>query len=198
MNGVLAIRPPTPGWRGVLTWIRRPSDDEGVPPDDRLLVRGARRGSEEHAAALFNRHWRDAWRAAYAVTRSRALADDVAQDAFVRAFGRLDRFDDRRPFGPWLHRIVVNRAIDVMRVERRMVALDEGHEPSRDVIEPADDAALSALATIDPDRRAVVVLRHLLGYSPPEIADILGVPVGTVNSRLGRAIGDLRRILGEG
>jgi hypothetical protein len=69
---------------------------------DAKLVELARRGSHDAAAELFTRHWRAAWRAAYVVTGRRELADDVAQDAFERAFGTLSRFDERRPFGPWL------------------------------------------------------------------------------------------------
>src|SRR5437763_1565981 len=89
---------------------------------DAKLVELARRGSRDAAAELFARHWRAAWRAAYVVTGRRELADDVAQDAFERAFAALWRFDERRPFGPWLHRIVVNRCLDLLRTERRLVA----------------------------------------------------------------------------
>jgi len=164
-------------------------------PSDARLVRRAQRGSREAAAALFARHWPAARRAALAVTGSDAAADDVAQDAFERAFAHLGSFDPRRPFAPWLHRIVVNRALDLLRAERRLVGLDAvGEEPAApDPWDEAEDsAALRALATLDPDRRAVVVLRHLLDYRPPEIAEMLGVPVGTVNSRLGRALAELR------
>src|ERR687885_1400294 len=88
---------------------------------DAKLVELARKGSREAAGELFSRHWRPAWRAAYAVTGRRELADDVAQDAFERAFAALSRFDERRPFAPWLHRIVVNRCLDLLRTERRLV-----------------------------------------------------------------------------
>lgn len=124
------------------------------------------------------------------------MAEDVAQDAFERAFAALGRFDERRPFAPWLHRIVVNRALDLVRAERRLVGLDEA--AALEAWSPdggGDRDALTALAALSPERRAVVVLRHLLGYSPPEIAEILGVPVGTVNSRLGRALSELRAAL---
>src|SRR3989440_12647580 len=101
---------------------------------DAKLAELARTGSRDAAAELFSRHWRPAWRAAYAITGRRELADDVAQDAFERAFAALGRFDERRPFGPWLHRIVVNRCVDLLRSERRLVGGDaeldrlEGHD----------------------------------------------------------------------
>src|ERR671928_1252467 len=91
---------------------------------DAKLVKLARDGSRDAAAELFARHWRAAWRAAFAVTGRREMADDVAQDAFERAFAALSRFDDRRPFAPWLHRIVVNRCLDLLRSERRLVCGD--------------------------------------------------------------------------
>lgn len=165
----------------------------GHSPSDRVLVREVRGGSRDAAAALFARHWPAAWRAAFAVTGRRALADDVAQDAFERAFAAIDRFDERRPFAAWLHRIVVNRAIDLVRAERRLVGLDVAGDLEAPAAEVGiDEAALRALAGLSPERRAVVVLRHLLGYAPPEIATMLGLPVGTVNSRLGRAMAELR------
>src|SRR5207237_1133258 len=107
-------------------------DCRGVrEPSDRDLVRKARRGDRDAAAALFRRYWRDAWRAAFAITGRRSLADDVAADGFERAFAALGRFDDRRPFGPWLHRIVANRALDVLRAERRLSDEELPETPDR-------------------------------------------------------------------
>jgi RNA polymerase sigma-70 factor (ECF subfamily) len=161
---------------------------------DRVLVQRARHGSRSAAGELFERHWPGAWRAAFAVTGRRDVAEDVAQDGFERAFAALDRFDPHRPFGPWLHRIVVNRALDVLRKDRRLVAMDEVPEHAVwDAEGDGDHAMLAAVATLSPDRRAVCVLRFGLGYAPGEIAELLEVPVGTVHSRLARALDDLRR-----
>jgi RNA polymerase sigma-70 factor (ECF subfamily) len=170
--------------------------DPGSLPDGALVAR-ARAGSREAAAELFARHWPDAWRAALAVTGRRDVADDVAQDAFERAFAALSRFDERRPFAPWLHRIVVNRALDLMRGERRLVGLEaaEGVAAAWDDAGLGDREMLEALAGLAPERRAVLVLRYGLGHPPPAIAEILGLPVGTVHSRLARALGDLRERL---
>lgn len=165
-------------------------------PSDRELVRGARRGDREAAATLFRRHWRDAWRAAYAVTGRRALADDVAADAFERAFAALGRFDDRRPFAPWLHRIVANRALDILRAERRLA--DEELPDVADVVvdhRGGDRGLLGAVADLSLERRVVVVLRYGVGMTPKQIAAALDLPVGTVNSRLARALDELRETL---
>src|SRR5207247_3901850 len=133
---------------------------------DAKLVELARRGSRDAAAELFTRHWRAAWRAAYVVTGRRELADDVAQDAFERAFGALSRFDERRPFGPWLHRIVVNRCVDLLRTERRLVGGDTElavlgwHDVSTGGYEVLGGVAGLSLSSIGSD-----VSRYVFGYT---------------------------------
>jgi RNA polymerase sigma-70 factor (ECF subfamily) len=161
---------------------------------DEQLAGEALAGSKEAAAELFRRHWSPSWRAAYAITASRASADDVAQDAFQRAFHALASFDGRRSFAAWLHRIVVNRALDLMRSERRLVGLVASDEATADAVEEKlrDRELFAALAALEPERRAVVALRYWLDYSPAEIAELLELPVGTVSSRLSRALQELR------
>jgi RNA polymerase sigma-70 factor, ECF subfamily len=165
----------------------------GVPTDAEL-VRRARAGSRDAAGELFERHWAGAWRAARVVTGSRAMADDVAQDAFERAFAALARFDEQRPFAAWLHRIVINRSLDLLRRERRLVGLDSPDriESEWRDLEAEDRALLAAVESLAPQRRVVIVLRYGLGYPPAEIAAMIGVPAGTVHSRLARALEDLR------
>src|SRR5438477_12012203 len=87
----------------------------GSQRDERAWVRGAQRGSVADLESLFRHHWPRAYRAAYLVVHDAAAAEDIAQESFLSAVRNLDRFDRRRPFGPWLHRIVVNRAIDWSR-----------------------------------------------------------------------------------
>ena len=156
-------------------------------------MRGAQRGSVPDLELLFAAHWPAAHRAAYLVVHDAALAEDIAQEAFLAAVRNLDRFDRRRTFGPWLHRIVVNRAIDAARARslRRETALTE-YTAGTDERDPPDRALLGALARLPPDQRAVVVLRHLLGYTPGEIARVLDLPRGTVNSRLRRGLDAMR------
>jgi RNA polymerase sigma-70 factor, ECF subfamily len=158
------------------------------------VVRAAQRGSSEAFAELFRRHWPRAHRAAWLVVHDAAAAEDVAQEAFLAAVRALDRFDRRRPFGPWLHRIVVNRAIDYARArELRREVADAGVEPAAvDVAGAPGDDVLAALAALAPDQRAVIVMRHLLGFTPGEIATALGLPRGTVNSRLRRGLDGLQ------
>src|SRR5262245_43278286 len=169
----------------------------GSGRDERAWVRGAQAGSASDFEALFRAHWPRAYRAAYLVVHDAAGAEDVAQEAFLAAVRALDRFDSRRPFGPWLHRIVVNRAIDWARARalRREVggdALAEAAAPHQ----RSDDGTIAALlSTLSPEHRAVIVLRYLLDYTPGEIADLLDLPRGTVNSRLRRGLDALEERL---
>jgi RNA polymerase sigma-70 factor (ECF subfamily) len=158
-------------------------------------VRGAQAGSKADLEELFRRHWPPAYRAAYFVIYDRAAAEDIAQEAFMSALRALDRFDRRRPFGPWLHRIVVNRAIDwarsrALRRELDIELVDAGSDGDEDDLVERD-ALAAAIRTLSPERRAVIVLRYVLGYAPGEIARLLELPRGTVNSRLRRALDDL-------
>lgn len=166
------------------------------PREERRLVREAQAGSREALARLYSAHWRRAHRAAYLVVHDAAAAEDIAQDGFLAALDALDRFDRRRPFGPWLHRIVINRAIDWARREslRRRAASEHSeveHEPEREL----GGEMMAALAQLDYEQRAVVVLRYLLEYTPGEIAKMLDLPRGTVNSRLRRALDRLGELV---
>jgi RNA polymerase sigma-70 factor, ECF subfamily len=164
----------------------------GSGGDERAWVRGAQNGSVSDLEALFRAHWPRAYRAAYLVVHDAAAAEDIAQEAFLAAVRALDRFDRRRPFAPWLHRITVNRAIDWARARelRREVELLESAGAGAPVHEPAEEAKplAAGLAELSPEHRAVIVLRYLLEYSPGEIAKLLDLPRGTVNSRLRRGL----------
>jgi RNA polymerase sigma-70 factor, ECF subfamily len=175
---------------------------------ERAWVRAAQSGSHEGMEALFRAHWAPAHRAAFLIVHDAAAAEDIAQEAFLAALRALDRFDRRRPFGPWLHRIVVNRAIDwararALRGEAGIASEPdassawpgETREPERS--RPYSESVVAALASLSPEHRAVVVLRYLLEYTPGEIAEALELPRGTVNSRLRRALDRLGRLLKE-
>jgi RNA polymerase sigma-70 factor, ECF subfamily len=173
--------------------------------DERALLRAAQEGSEAAVEELFRRHWPRTHRAAYLIVRDAAAAEDIAQEAFLAALRALDRFDRRRPFAPWLHRIAVNRAIDWSRarkVRREVVASEALVDAAGAAPAPAESVASgdeveAALAGLSAEHRAVVTLRYLLDYTPGEIARMLDLPRGTVNSRLRRALDHLSGLIGE-
>src|SRR5436853_647449 len=134
----------------------------GSGRDERARVGGAQRGSVSDLEALFRHHWPRAYRAAYLVVHDSAAAEDIAQEAFLAAVRALDRFDRRRPFGPWLHRIVVNRAIDWARARelRRELSAEGAPDPAApEAPAPEHAGRLAAgLAELTPEHRAVIVL----------------------------------------
>ena len=167
-------------------------------------MRAAREGSDPDLEALFRANWPRALRAAYLVVHDRAAAEDIAQEAFVAAVNALEHFDRRRPFEPWLHRIVVNRAIDWARtrIARRELAgdayLELADRPAATGDPPGNldtEELVAGLAALSPEHRAVIVLRYLLEYTPGEIAGLLDLPRGTVNSRLRRGLDRLEEAL---
>jgi RNA polymerase sigma-70 factor (ECF subfamily) len=172
---------------------------------ERAVVAAAQGGSEAAVEELFRRHWSGTHRAAYLIVRDAAAAEDIAQEAFLSALGALDRFDRRRRFAPWLHRIAVNRAIDWTRARavRHEVAASEpvldaagAAPPLQDVVGVRDELE-TALGRLSAEHRALIVLRHLLEYTPGEIGRMLDLPRGTVNSRLRRGLDRLSELLGE-
>lgn len=180
---------------------RRPSR----PRSEQALIRGALAGSEADLEGLFRRFWPRAYRAAFMIVHDHAAAEDIAQEAFLAAIRRLERFDRRRRFEPWLVTIVANRAIDWTRARAaRRESAAPGTEATESAAPPGPETigrysqeVLSALASLSPEHRAVVVLRYLLDYSPGEIARALELPRGTVNSRLRRGLDALEARLKE-
>jgi RNA polymerase sigma-70 factor, ECF subfamily len=172
---------------GPLPRTRRPRSRS-----ERALIRGALAGSEADLEALFRAHWPRAYRAAFLIVHDHAAAEDIAQEAFVQAIRRLDRFDRKRRFAPWLGAIVANRAIDWLRA--RTARRESGQEPpdTAAATEPTagihSEEVLAALAELSAEHRAVIVMRYVLEYTPGEIARALDLPRGTVNSRLRRGL----------
>ena len=173
-------------------------------PDPELIVL-ARSGSVSAVEVLFDRYWPHVWKSAYAVTADPALADDAAQEAIESAFGALHRFDETRPLGPWLKRIAINRAVDQLRRRRRVPALQHDEDTTFHAWAVGDSpendlrrwAVADAVAALGAGKRMVVVLHYWLDLPLDEIAGVLGLPVGTVASRLARAKAALRAVLEE-
>lgn len=165
-------------------------------PTDKELVEAIRDGSPQAADTLFARHWASMWRAAYAVLGRREEADDAAQRAVERAIRSLDTFRTDGSFGAWSRRIAVNQALDAVRQRRPTAPLSDDLAAPDVYGELVERHALAAaVAKLDEDRRQIVVMRFWLGLTPSEIAAELGIPAGTVSSRLSRALEDLRDLM---
>jgi len=186
---------------------QRPSGDRRIPDgaDDPALVARARAGDRAAFGMLVGRYADQARRVARAVLQDPDDADDAAQDAFLAALVKLEQYDATRPFGPWLLRIVANAATDRRRrrTVRRAEALDPelvGGGPQPDVVAEREvfQARLrQALGELPERRRMAVVLFDVEGYSHAEIAEILGMPEGTVRSEVFHARRRLRTLLAD-
>ena len=180
--------------------------DQDRDDEDAALVRRARAGDREAFGVLVTRHQRAALRTAFAIGGSESEAEDVTQEAFVKAFRSLRRFEEGRPLRPWLMQIVANEARNRRRSRGRrerlaVRAASVGGGPSGST----EDLALgevtagelrAALARLDDRDRTVIALRYFAGLSEAETAAALEVPPGTVKSRLSRALDRLRAELG--
>lgn len=165
-------------------------------PDDRLVSR-ARDGEEAAYAELFRRHRDDAYRLAYRQLGNEQDALDVVQEAMIKAFAALGEFDGRSGFRTWLMRIVLNTALDWGRRRKRRPTIAFGDGPA-DGREPADEedpgrgihrqdlrrALERALDRLSPTIRTTFVLFAESGLSYKEIAEVQGIAIGTVMSRI--------------
>lgn len=180
----------------------------GVDAREAELVERARAGDAVAYGDLVTIHQAAAFRVAYLLLGSAADAEDAAQEGFVKAYLALGRFRFGEPFRPWLLQVVGNEARNRRRALGRRLGLlqraastfSSGHAPSPESVVLAGESGAElriALARLREEDRHVVTCRYLLELSEAETAAALGIPTGTVKSRLHRAMGRLRTELGD-
>jgi len=172
-------------------------------PSDRDLIKRARRGDAGSAEAfgeLVTRYQTNVFNVCYRILHERAGAEDMAQDAFIRAHERLDTFDDERPFGPWIRRLAANVCLSHLSSQKISAELDEEREADTgqrpDAVQEARERSeyiRAALASLPAHYRVVIELRHYQEMSYDEIAAELNIPLSDVKSHLFRA----RKLLAE-
>ncbi len=181
--------------------------------DDRQAVKRIKEGDPEGVAVLVKRYQEKAVRAAFAITRDRAVAEDVVQTAFVRLCHTVDSFDMTRPFAPWFLRSVVNAAVKAAKRRQRTLSLDEVVNAETgdtfaellpdlaalpmDRVQDAERSSViqAALDKLTLEQRAVVVMRYYLDLETHEISARLDSPAATIRWRLHTAIKRLRGLL---
>ncbi len=166
------------------------------PSSEASLLAAARRGENGALATLYRRHAGPAYSLALRITGHRDRAEDVVQDAFLRAFDRLGDFRGDAPFAAWLKRVVANIAIDRLRSERRWLAgdlIEEQAAAGPGIEQPLD--ALGLLQRLSDAARTVVVLHDLEGYSHGEIAAAFGHTESWSKTMLSRARARLQQWL---
>lgn len=172
--------------------------------DDELVLR-ARRGDVDAFASLVERYRVPALRLALGIAGDEG--EDAVQDAFVKAFRRLDSFRDGCALKPWLFTIVANEARNRRRSMSRRASLDLRVRDQPRLLGAASDAIaieqeqrrrlVAAVNELTPLHREIIALRYFAGLNESETADVLECPIGTAKSRLSRALEQLRAALGE-
>lgn len=164
--------------------------------DDRIAISRIKQGDFHGLEALIQRYQASAVHAAYLIVYDRALAEDIAQMAFVKLMERMHQFDEKRPFAPWFFRIVVNDAIKAAKKQKRQVPLDEFDEPTTQLAQwlahpemqpermmeqkELREHILKAIQSLPPDQRAVVVMRYFLDMSEADMSSNMDRPLSTV------------------
>lgn len=179
-----------------------------VVEQDRELAESLQRGEESAVRTLYERYSALVFTVALRVVGDRQRAEDVLQHTFLQAWRNADHFEAGRDFAPWLATIARRSAIDVLRVERRRPSEPIGDRdqdapdalvqlpPSAEQIE-AVWAVRAAIESLDDDEREIVRLQHVDGWSHSQIAERLGIAIGTVKSRSFRAHRRLANRLGH-
>ena len=166
--------------------------------DDKKLLKLAQKGDVAAFEQLVSSNQRRIYNLCFQMTRNVQDAEDMAQEALLKAWRSLHRFNARSSFSTWLHRIAVNTCLDKLRKNKaHMVSIQEMSESGRTLQDERSDhmeersadrqEIKRALRALAPSHRAIIILRDVQGYAYEEIAKILHCPLGTVRSRLARA-----------
>ncbi len=185
--------------------------------DDRKLAAQAAKGRDAAFRELLGRYERPVFSLIFRMVRDRALAEDLAQETFIRAFRAISSYNPRYKFSSWIFKIANNHTIDHLRKRRldtvsidgsphavtgeeeaqtRLVVESTGEAPDRYVEQRELGSQIEqAIGELRPEYRTVVLLRHIEGHSYEEIADIMDLPLGTVKTYLHRARAELKGLL---
>jgi len=212
--------PEAPPQRG---WLKPPAGSRTLPAldyarlDDRELATLAARGREAAFRELLKRYERPVFSLIYRMVRDRALAEDLAQEAFIRAFNAIATYNTSYKFSNWIFKIANNHTIDHLR-RRRLETVSIHGSPhattqdeinqSRLMLESGDESPLDlvehkelggqierAIGELREEYRTAILLRHVEGYAYEEIAEVMDLPLGTVKTYLHRARNELKNKL---
>ena len=186
-------------------------------PDDKTLAREAAQGRQKAFRILLERYQKPVFSLIYRMVRDYALAEDLCQEAFLRAFSKIRSYNPSYKFSSWIFKIANNLTIDHLR---RKTVPTISMDGAPDAVTPEDQARTSlklksstqgpdvhvenlelgsemeaAIVALRPEYRSVTLLRHVEGYSYQEIADILDIPLGTVKTYIHRARLELKAAL---
>jgi RNA polymerase sigma-70 factor, ECF subfamily len=195
----------------------RPTALDLIHSTDHDLVAFARSGSEKAYRELLDRYQRPVFSLIYRMVRDRELAEDLAQETFVKVFNHLDSYNPKYKFSSWIFKIASNLSIDSMRrkelqtvsldgsrnatsaaeVEATQIAVASKDENPEEFLEAKElgEEIERAISLLRPEYRTAILLRHVEGRPYEEIAEVMEVPLGTVKTFIHRARGELRETL---
>ena len=181
---------------------------------DQELVAAAQKGSEKAYRELLERYQRPVFSLIYRMLRDREQSEDLAQETFVRVFNNIDRYDPAYKFSSWIFKIATNLTIDHIRkkevptvsidgsryavtadeIEASTITVESGDENPEELLVARElgNQIEEAIGTLREEYRTAILLRHVEGYEYQDIADIMGVPLGTVKTFIHRARNELR------
>jgi len=187
---------------------KRRESHAGPPEDEVRAIAACQKGEKQAYELIVRRYAARAIAVARSILRDAALAEDVAQEAFVRAYRAIRRFRLSEPFYPWLYRIVKNASLTALRKRGQQTALSLDAEDAPPLPAPPSDpsskatraelrsAIEDAMAQLSEPHREILHLAHFEELTYKEIAACLEIPIGTVMSRLWAARQALRKVLG--
>ncbi|MEJ2203267.1 MAG: sigma-70 family RNA polymerase sigma factor [Gemmatimonadota bacterium] len=207
--------------RATSRWLTQPRPDAIPLPvldhaqlDDRELATLAAKGREGAFRELLKRYERPVFSLIYRMVRDRTLAEDLAQEAFIRAFNAIGSYNTSYKFSNWIFKIANNHTIDHLRkrrletvsihgsphattqdeVSQTSVVLEAGDESPQELVEHRELGGQieEAIGELREEYRTVILLRHVEGYAYDEIAEIMDLPLGTVKTYLHRARNELK------
>jgi RNA polymerase sigma-70 factor (ECF subfamily) len=181
--------------------------------DDRIVISRLKQGDLSAVEPLVKRYQVQAVHAAYAILQDQAMAEDVAQTAFVKVVERIHQFDEDRPFAPWLFRIIINDAVKTAKKKERNISLDEqldqptvklagwlvSPEPEPEQMleqREARQTILKSMQRLTPEQRAVIVMRYFLELSEADMSAEMDRPLSTIKWWLRDARKRLRSLIG--
>lgn len=162
----------------------------GVTNLDRELLQKIREGDKEAFQELYNKYAEYALRTAAAITRNKMSAADAVQETFIRIYKNIESFDIDKPFEPWLYRILVNECNRILSKNSNTILVDDFIQNNlQEVIEDQRkfeeyESLYKAIESLDDNNKIPIILKYLKGFKENEIAEILGINVNTIKSRL--------------
>lgn len=169
--------------------------------DEKAILIAVKKGNKEIYGQIVKKYMKKAYYIAYGFVHSEDDALDISQEAFIKSYKNIKKFDTQKSFFPWFYTILRNLCLDLIKKHKKKAIITDTLKKTREAYSFDDNCSQALiwelLDKLEPKHREVIVLKNLYGYSYQEIADIIQKPVGTVMSSLFYARKNLQKLMGE-